>query len=303
MFLLLAGMPVAAAVAQEAEVKQTLEALVKAFNSHDASEVSAVWTEDAIFTDATSGERVTGREAIGKMYEDIFKASPEAKIAVTVTHVAPRADDTVVARGTVKLSEPKGVSAKDGKASIAQTADTEFTAVLKKSGEQWLLHAVAESPLPPENPLEPIAFLAGDWMDQGGKLQIVTSAKWTENQKFLTRTFRVSSKGEVLHEGRQIIGWDPAQQQIRCWTFGSNGGFGEGTIEVDGNQLLVHSTGTTADGRPVTSTQQIVKNDSETITIAWINREIDGQLQPNEAPVVVKRVVTTPPGRNRRGRP
>jgi len=301
--------PASVARAQEAEAKQAIAALVEAFNAHDAAAVAAAWTEDAIFTDATTGERVTGREAIGKMYEEIFKASPDAKIAVEVTQASKHAEDGILARGTVILTEPKrgATSAEKPRAGSASqqtvTIDTEFTAAVKKTGDQWLLQAVAESPLPPANPLAPLEFLVGDWMDQGGKLQIVTSVKWTENQKFLTRSFRISSQGKVLHEGRQIIGWDPALQRIRCWVFSSSGGFGEGTIDHEGNQFVVRMTGTSPDGRPVSSTQQIIRNDNDTMTIAWINREIDGQLQPTEAPVVVKRVSTTPPTRNRRGRP
>ena len=46
--------------------------------------------------------------------------------------------------------------------------------------------------------------------------------------------------------GMQIIGWDPAAKQIRSWVFDSDGAFGEGVWNKQGNRWYIQSTGTLA---------------------------------------------------------
>ena len=79
----------------------------------------------------------------------------------------------------------------------------------------------------PANPLEELAWMVGDWVDQDEDATIESSVNWTKNRKFLTRSFRVTLKNAEPHSGMQLIGWDPAENTIRSWTYDAEGGFGE----------------------------------------------------------------------------
>jgi hypothetical protein len=48
------------------------------------------------------------------------------------------------------------------------------------------------------------------------------------NKNFITRTFVVEEEGQQTIKGTEIIGWDPAEEVIRSWTFDSVGGFAMG---------------------------------------------------------------------------
>src|SRR6516165_5146506 len=67
---------------------------------------------------------------------------------------------------------------------------------------------------PAASPLEELAWMVGDWVDQDEDATIESSVNWTKNGKFLTRSFRVTLKDGALHSGMQFIGWDPAEKTI-----------------------------------------------------------------------------------------
>ncbi|HMC09707.1 MAG TPA: DUF4440 domain-containing protein, partial [Pirellulaceae bacterium] len=89
--------------------------------------------------------------------------------------------------------------------------------------------------------------------------------------------------------GMQIIGWDPVAKQIHSWVFDSDGGFGEGTWTHKGSKWLIQSTATLPDGGKATSLNIVTRLKDNSFTWDSVNREIDGELQPNGDPVVVVR--------------
>ncbi len=138
-------------------------------------------------------------------------------------------------------------------------------------------------------PLEELAWLVGEWIDQGPDATNVSAVKWTRNQAFLTRTFQVIVEGEVTLEGTQVIGWDAAQQRIRSWVFDSSGGFGEGIWMRDGDQWLIKKTFVLPTGERASALNVITYVDENTFKYKSINREIGGQLQPNVPDITVSR--------------
>ena len=53
------------------------------------------------------------------------------------------------------------------------------------------------------------------------------SFAWSENQGFLVSHFTTTFKNIAIGGGTQWIGWDPRDQQLRSWTFDTDGGFGD----------------------------------------------------------------------------
>ena len=150
------------------------------------------------------------------------------------------------------------------------------------------LGRAAESP--PTNPLEELAWTAGQWTDEAGADRVRVTCGWSKNERFLLRQFSVEEACEVLLVGTQVIGWDPEAGAIRSWTFDSEGGFGEGRWTRDGERWLSKSSFTLSTGEKASATNVLTRTGEDTATWASINREIDGRLQPNQAEVTVVRV-------------
>lgn len=141
----------------------------------------------------------------------------------------------------------------------------------------------------PETPLRQLAWLVGNWIDKGADATIRTKCNWTRHRHFLARTFAIESEGEVVLEGTQVIAWDPIRQQIRSWMFDSEGGFGEGVWSQDGDHWDVKTAQTLASGERASAINVLTPVDENTIRWQSINREIEGDIQPNIPEVTVVR--------------
>ena len=139
------------------------------------------------------------------------------------------------------------------------------------------------------SPLEVLDWMVGEWLDQGEDSTITTKCEWTKNRKFLKQSFKVKIDDEVSLEGTQFIGWDPIENQIRSWTFDSEGGFGEGRWIQDGDRWLVKASFVLADGARASSLNVYTYVDADTIRWQSTNREIAGELQPSIPEVTVVR--------------
>jgi hypothetical protein len=141
----------------------------------------------------------------------------------------------------------------------------------------------------PTAPLEALDWMAGTWVDKGDDATVITECSWTKNRKFLKRSFQVKIDEEVTLEGDQFVGWDPVANQIRSWTFDSEGGIGEGVWLRDGNRWLVKTSFVLADGARASALNVYTHVDADTIRWQSTNREIAGELQPNIPEVTVVR--------------
>jgi len=139
-------------------------------------------------------------------------------------------------------------------------------------------------------PLESLQWMVGDWVDKGDDTTIVTKCSWTKNRKFLKRSFELKTDGQVTLHGDQIVGFDPRSNQIRSWTFDSEGGIGEGVWIQDGNRWLVKSSFVLADGSRASSLNVYTYVDDDTFRWQSTNREIAGELQPSIPEVTVVRL-------------
>lgn len=140
-----------------------------------------------------------------------------------------------------------------------------------------------------DSPLVELSWMVGTWVDQQEESEIYTKCAWTKNEKFLTRSFRVTRGDEVLLEGTQVVGWDPADKQIRSWTFDSEGGFGEGRWIRDANQWLVKTSFVLATGERASAVNVITYVDNDTFLWQSVDREVGGKLLPMIPQVTIVR--------------
>jgi hypothetical protein len=147
-----------------------------------------------------------------------------------------------------------------------------------------------EAVTPAESPLATLDWLVGSWHCQTERGAVEFSCKFTKNNAFLVRSFRIVNEPEGTMSGMQVIAWDPVQETIRSWTFDSDGGFGEDTWNQADDRYTMRSKYTLADGGKGAAINVMTYVDHDTFHWMSTNREIDGELQPDTAEIVVSRV-------------
>jgi uncharacterized protein (TIGR02246 family) len=274
-----------ARAADEAAIRAAGKAFMDAYQARDAKKLAALWSPEAVYTDPATGEETVGRDAIEKVFEDAFADKQDVKLTIDVNSIDFVSPNVAMIRGTAHVIKPG-----------EEPEDSEFTAVRMKRDGQWLLDRVTEiekEKAPPSNyeHLKELEWMIGSWHDDDPRpaVEIQTDCAWTKNKNFITRSFAVAIGDEVRKSGMQIIGWDPIAKQIHSWVFDSDGGFGEGTWTYKGSKWLIQSTATLPDGGKATSLNIMTKLDNNSFTWESVNREIDGELQPNAEPVTVVR--------------
>lgn len=269
-------------VADEAAVRDSIAAYVKAFNTHDAGAVAEFWSENGVSVNEATGDRVEGKKALAEDFGRLFAAESEIRLSSSVDHVR------MVTAGVATVTGQAVVALPDAEPSSAR-----YTAVLVKSGKRWLFDSVHETPVtPPETPadaLEQLEWLVGRWVDESETVTIETTVKWSVNRSFLIRSFRAAGVAGLQRQGTQIIGWDPRAGHIRSWSFTSDGSFGDGVWTKSGDEWLVKSSQTLADGRAASGTFVMKPQGTDSMTVQLIGHEVEGEPRPASEVVTVRR--------------
>jgi uncharacterized protein (TIGR02246 family) len=271
----------AAEPSHEEAVVSAIDGLAAAFNAQDAAAVASHWATEGVHVNQETGARTEGRAAIQAMYASVFEAGTAPRLRVHIHRVQ---------------FVTKDVALVDGQATVVSDLGPEpssFSAVVVKEGQEWLLHSSRETALPvalrPADHLSALEWLIGDWVDAESEGAVRSSVRWSAKNAFLIRSFRAQINDEVAYEGTQVFGWDPTNERIRVWMFGSEGGFGEGYVDASGDRIAIHLKGTLADGRVASATQVLTRTDADSFTSQLVAHEVDGQPQPTPDAVLVVR--------------
>lgn len=142
-----------------------------------------------------------------------------------------------------------------------------------------------------DSPLSTLDWLAGNWEGGGKEGRVEFSCRFTKNNAFLLRSFRVvKGESEVVMSGMQLIGWDPAEQTIRSWTFDSDGGFGEDRWTQKEQRYTSRSRYTLPDGGIGAALNSMTYVDDQTFVWQSVHREIDGELLADTPKVVIRKI-------------
>jgi uncharacterized protein (TIGR02246 family) len=274
---------------EDKEVVKTLEAMAEAFNKQDAKTLAAQWSENGVYSNVTTGERLKGRAAIEADFAKYFTNSKDARLSLELESVRSITADVASVDGTARVITGKG----------ALSVGTFQTILIKKNG-RWLIDSVRESQLPnaPSSGehLKQLEWLVGEWSHKNDKTEVKVVGKWVANHNFLARHYTVLVDGKTQHEGTQIVGWDPIQEKIRSWTFDSDGSFGEGSWLKDGKNWVVRAHGVLPTGKKSHVTQILTPIDDNRYGWQTVSRTVDGQLMPNADQVVMQKQKTMPKG-------
>lgn len=274
--------------AEEQPFWDNAQAFVDAYAARDAAAIGELFTEDAEFLDEF-GERTTGREAIVELFQEVFESSPETAIeAIDLQRVRYITPDVALEEGVTKSR-----SAADA---VLQPSNYVALHVQGEDGV-WRVNTLknfGQQTGERTEQLNQLAWLVGDWVNEGPDGVVQTSCQWSDDGNFLLRTFDVSHEGETLMHGTQRIGWDPQSKQLRSWTFDSQGGFFEGRWARADDHWLVSVNGVNADGESASGTAVYTLVDAEMIT--WHHRDliIGGTIAEAMEPVTMVRRPPSP---------
>jgi uncharacterized protein (TIGR02246 family) len=264
----------------EAAIRANIKAYLDAFKNEDAAAAVALWTDAGEYL-AANGELIKGHAELQKAFQQFFDDNQGVQIEVDDPTIQFPSPSVAVEEGVARIVKPD-----------AEPETVNYTAVHVKTADGWKLDDLRESAPPPPTPnerLQELTWLLGDWIDADEESAVETTCEFTKNGNFIRRSFRISFGGEVTLEGTQVIGWDQSQQTFRSWVFDTEGGFGEGTWEHDGNRWIVQSTQTLSDGTKASSINIMEPQEDGSIIWQATGREVSGQPQPNLGPVTIVR--------------
>src|SRR5262249_8034540 len=142
---------------------------------------------------------------------------------------------------TIRFIGP-GVAIEDGATGKEVTDDGalvtgRFTAVWVKRNGRWRLDSLRDAcgaPAATSDRLHAFDWLIGEWAGKTDSSTILVSSRWSDDRHFIIRDFvERAGDGEAV-SATQRIGWDATTGTIKCWTFDSQGGSGEGSWRQDG---------------------------------------------------------------------
>jgi uncharacterized protein (TIGR02246 family) len=267
----------------ETAIRANIERFAKAYNAGDAKGVAALFIPDGKIVDK-GGNEADGREAIEKTFAKIFQDMPEKNIEVFIESIRFIGSDLALEVGTTKETpvpnEPPDID--------------RYTVLHVKRDGKWQMAMARDEEGPPptaHEQLRPLAWLVGEWVDDGGSTVVRSTCRWSDDKNFLLQNLRLEISGRDAMNISQRIGWDPLRKRIRSWVFDSEGGFGESIWTRDGDEWIIHATGVRPDGTTGSATNTLIRSGNDGYIWRSRDRIVADDLQP---PVEVK-VVRKPP--------
>ncbi|REK18338.1 MAG: SgcJ/EcaC family oxidoreductase [Planctomycetota bacterium] len=277
----------APAVCQEAAavdaVRKNAEKREKSFNAAQVDEVVGMFMPQGELIDE-EGVVYKGQAEIKSLLTAFFERFPGAKLSLDVESIR-LVGPVAIEEGTRTMSSAEG----------DVQSRFRYIAVWAKADEgQWRLASFrdfVDDPVPtPHDYLQPLAWLVGDWVNEGTDGKVAVSYRWSDDRNYLLGEFNFTTPEGVERKSTQRLGWDPAKGKIRAWLFDADGGFAEGdwTI-VDDGSVVVKSSSVNPDGSTSTATLTITPTDDDHYTIAGTDRIVGGVLEPDFEITVARR--------------
>jgi len=254
-----------------AAVRKSNEQLMTAFNSGKADELAGMFLPKGELVDE-EGTVYQGPREIKDLLSAFFKQFPGAKLAIkaeSIRLVGPVAID----EGTRTMTTADG----------AVKSQLCYIAVWAKTEKGWQLASIrdfTDDPVPTAHDnLEPLAWLIGDWINEGADGKVAISYRWSEDKNFVLGEFQMNPTEGTARKSSQRIGWDPSVGKIRSWLFDSDGGFAEGTWTVVEDGIVIKSSSVNPDGTTSSATMIITSQDKDHYSIEGTDRIVGDKLE------------------------
>jgi len=267
------GIPFLSAQAQsEADreaIKKSAQAFVNAFNFGNAKAIGVLFSESAEYT-TTDGVVHKGRETIVTDFEKFFEQNKGLQIGLNIEQIRFLSPNMAIEEGRTWMLESP----------IGEPGYSRYRAVHSKIEGEWRVASIEEkAEIVPSHyvQLKEMEWLVGTWEADFGDSRLETTIEWTANKSFLKRTYSVMRGTEELSSGIQVIGWDPAREQIVSWTFSEGGGHGQGFISREGERSILETTSVLTNGAIAKATNILRKYTDNHFSWQSVNRTINGE--------------------------
>lgn len=275
------GAPVSA---EHAVIYKTLESFVTAFNANDAKALATNLVPDVEYIDEGSNHLV-GAKQIEQVLTGYFKDNKGAQLQITP--------------GGIRVVAP-GVALEDAEAVITvpesgtQTS-RRITLLYVRSDNHWKIASYREYPDAEDDPvdneqLKSLAFLIGDWVDDGPDSKVSTSFTMAKDGSHIQREFTVLQSGQETLKGTQRIAVDPLTGSIKGWTFDSANGHGESIWTPNGDSWLIRGTAVTQDGEIASATYILKQVGTDRIELKTMHKVVGNQVEPDATCVLVRKL-------------
>lgn len=262
-------------------INKEVASSVLAFNSRDAKAVAAFWTQDGEYIDEY-GQTYVGREAIEKLYEELFTAQPVAKLQLMSDSVRLLSDSVVIEDGQSIVELGSGVTPTISK----------YTAIHVKVDGKWLLASVRETLVDTSsssNDLADLQWLIGEWTAEENGVRTESKCRWIANNKFVERSYTITQVDGTTTTGLQIIGWNSQSRHIQSWNFSADGGHAIGVWSAIEGGWLAKVDGTTGQSDSTTAVNLLKRLDDNAYVWQSVDRTIGEVRLPDTDEVVIRR--------------
>lgn len=253
----------------------------KAFASGDVAALTAMWADDAVFTDQV-GLVYNGRAAIQKQMSSFFDKYGKQPFQIKIDSLEFPADNLAFEHGTTHI----------GTSSNPMSYGVYSATHIKRDGK-WLMIAVSEYPkLPdPQNSnIADLAWLIGTWKVEGPRGNLQIKADWVADKKIIRCDFDVDSKDGKKSTQTQFIFVDPLFKRIRSWQYDWSGGYGESRWFNSNGNWISQGCAVEADGTTGSARYVIKKLDDNTFSWQSTARRLQGKALPDTPVLTAKRV-------------
>lgn len=273
-------------------IKASATELVTLFNAGKAKELTALFAPEGELIDE-EGVAYVGSEEISDVLTKFFERFPGAKLAMEIDSIRTIGDSLAIEEGT------RHITTKEGDA----RAQLRYIAVRTKVNGRWLIASLREihdDPAPtPHDHLKPLAWLVGDWVNEGSDAVVKISYRWSDDENYLLGDYSIEVKGKAAMKSTQRIGWNPVTLKIHSWLFDSDGGFSEGEWTEVEEGWMVKSRSVINDGRTGSATLSFVPQDKQRFLLRGLDRIVGDEKVEDFEVTVTKRIVS--PGKSSSG--
>ncbi len=277
--------PVAAASAPEdaaiAQVRKSSEQVIAAFNAAKVDDVASMFLPKGELIDE-EGTVYQGEKEIKDLLSAFFKKFPGTKLTLDI--------ESVRIVGPVAIEEgTRTMKAKDG----TTQSQFRYISVRAKTDDGWKIASLrdfSDNPAPtPNEYLQSVSWLIGDWINEGADGAVKISFKWSEDKNYILGEFQMSGAGGPARKLSQRIGWDAGARKIRTWLFESDGGFSDGNWTVLEDGIVAKYSSVNSNGTTASATITISQKDKDRFSMKGTDRIVGDDREPDFEIHVVRR--------------
>lgn len=271
----------------EASLRESAAKFVQTFDAGDAEAITKLFAEDGEFIDE-QGVAYRGPAELKEVFQRFFSQFVGVKLTLEIDSIRPIGPNLAIEEGIRRLTrEKEGVA-----------GQVRYVAIHSQVDGQWRLASVREfvdePPATPHDFLQPLEWLVGDWINEGGDATVRLTYRWSEDGNFLLGDFHVIRANKTESKSSLRIGWDPQAQKIRSWLFEADGSFSEARwtlvpTESAPESWVVKSTGTLADGQSGSATLRYTLITKDRFQIDGHDRLIGDEAAADFSVVIVRK--------------